>query len=174
MSRRNKRKGGLGGRKKVDLPSLSFRDVLQGSIGFSLYVFSWMFLTLLPLFTTVFDIELLVLLSSKSRLNIAYLLWLAKRHPIALPGFFTFVSLLVGFLLRWLARGVIEARIARTFVAAALSALLGWKALLVSLAGPRDEIMMLREGGIISIVTAIFLFWMVITGDHPSETRRFK
>jgi hypothetical protein len=166
MNRRNDRQRGrvaAGQKNDVKLPPLSFRDVLPGTIGVSFYTFSWTCLTLMPLFLIAIGLHLI----------------LGLHHPLTITlqimGLFGFGCLLVGMVLRWLARGIIEVRRARTFVAAALCALLGWgvmaevrimKPTVSSMAGQliiMDQRVQWRTAGIVLIVTAIFLFWMIIS-----------
>jgi len=137
----------------TDGARLTVRDGLQASIGFGLYFLSWFLLTLLPL---LFLGVMLYIPGPRVSLNLMFIALLC------------FGAVLVGLLLRWFARGIVESRRIRSVVVALCAFALGWK-LLFSLARFGVSVGQ-RAWGIVLIVGAITLVWTVSVRDSHRET----
>ena len=147
----------------MEHPTITIRNVIQNIIGLAFYFWSWFLLLVLPpaSLVVVFTLPDTTPEHGSSAVLIAEVVLVV-------------IFIVVGLLLRWLGRGVLTGSRARTLVAALCTLALGSRLLWTKLAFPADALPMGEEAlfgvlGILLVVGAIALFWVVTRGSRQHE-----
>lgn len=143
----------------MDNQSFDLRKMFQGITALGLFVFSWVFLIVVPLFSVV--ALLWFLLSMHDEGFEVSLVWL-----IVVPIF-----AVLGLLLRWIARGILQDKRGRIAFSAAVAATLGAGHLfLTGYVTSVGEKIHLGVIGAFFLLAAIGLFWLLFSKSHQHET----